>query len=147
MELQKASEAISNYIRECSNIIHTKGHQIAQEYDLTYDQYHLLIYLSFSKTPPTISEISKKYNRAQNTISEKISRLEEKELVSRIDDSMDRRITRVIITEKGLDLINTIRQERSNRVTYIALKKMKNREVENLLTNLTKLYNNLNKED
>lgn len=147
MELQKASEAISNYIRECSNIIHTKGHQIAQEYDLTYDQYHLLIYLSFSKTPPTISEISKKYNRAQNTISEKISRLEEKELVSRIDDSMDRRITRVIITEKGLDLINTIRQERSNRVTYIALKKMKNREVENLLTNLSKLYNNLNKED
>ncbi|MCF6462964.1 MarR family winged helix-turn-helix transcriptional regulator [Clostridium sp. Cult1] len=147
MELQKASEAISNYIRECSNIIHTKGHQIAQEYDLTYDQYHLLIYLSFSKTPPTISEISKKYNRAQNTISEKISRLEEKELVSRIDDSMDRRITRVIITEKGLNLINTIRQERSNRVTYIALKKMNNREVENLLTNLTKLYNNLNKED
>mgnify|MGYP001018576494 CR=1 FL=1 len=147
MELQKASEAISNYIRECSNIIHKKGHQIAQEYDLTYDQYHLLIYLSFSKTPPTISEISKKYNRAQNTISEKISRLEEKELVSRIDDSMDRRITRVIITEKGLNLINTIRQERSNRVTYIALKKMNNREVENLLTNLTKLYNNLNKED
>ena len=60
---------------------------------------------------------------------------------------MDRRITRVIITEKGLNLINTIRQERSNRVTYIALKKMNNREVENLLTNLTKLYNNLNKED
>lgn len=147
MELQRVSETISNYIRDCSNIIHTKGHQIAQEYDLTYDQYHLLIYLSFSKTPPTISEISKKYNRAQNTISEKISRLEEKELVSRIDDSMDRRITRVIITEKGLDLINTIRQERSNRVTYIALKKMNNREVENLLTNLTKLYNNLNKED
>ena len=147
MELQKTSEVISNYIRECSNIIHTKGHQIAQEYDLTYDQYHLLIYLSFSKKPPTINEISKKFSRAQNTISEKISRLEEKELVSRIGDPMDRRVTRVIITEKGHNLIHTIRQERSNRVTYIALEKMEKGEVESLLTNLSKLYNYLNKEE
>ncbi|CCQ97846.1 putative Uncharacterized HTH-type transcriptional regulator YsmB [[Clostridium] ultunense Esp] len=147
MELQKASETISDYIRECSNIIHTKGHQIAQEYGLTYDQYHLLIYLSFSEKPPTINEISKKFNRAQNTISEKISRLEEKELVSRVDDPKDRRVTRVIITERGLDLIHTIRQERSNRVTYIALEKMEKDEIENLLTNLSILYNNLKKED
>lgn len=147
MELQKASETISNYIRECSNIIHTKGHQIAQEYGLTYDQYHLLIYLSFREKPPTINEISKKFNRAQNTISEKISRLEEKELVSRVDDLKDRRITRVIITERGLNLIHTIRQVRSNRVTYTALEKMKKDEIENLLINLSILYNNLKKED
>lgn len=147
MELQKASETISNYIRECSNIIHTKGHQIAQEYGLTYDQYHLLIYLSFREKPPTINEISKKFNRAQNTISEKISRLEEKELVSRVDDLKDRRITRVIITERGLNLIHTIRQVRSNRVTYTALEKMEKDEIENLLINLSILYNNLKKED
>ncbi|MCF6466788.1 MarR family winged helix-turn-helix transcriptional regulator [Clostridium sp. Cult2] len=146
MELQKTSETISNYIRECSNIIHKKGHQIAQEYDLTYDQYHLLIYLSFCETPPTINEISNKFNRAQNTMSEKISRLEEKELVSRMDDIEDRRVTRVKITEKGLNLINVIRQERSNRVTYVALKKMKIDEIENLLTNLSKFYNNLKEE-
>ena len=128
MELHKASEIISNYIRECSNIIHRKGHQIAQEYDLTYDQYHLLIYLSFSEHPPTINEISKKFNRAQNTISEKISRLEEKGLVNRRDDIEDRRVTRVEITEKGVNLINLIRQERSNRVTYVALEKMRTDE-------------------
>lgn len=146
MELQKISETISNYIRECSNIIHTKGHQIAQEYDLTYDQYHLLIYLSFSDKPPTINEISRKFNRAQNTISEKITRLEEKGLVSRVDDIDDRRITRVIISEEGLNLIRIIKQERSNRVTFIALEKMKRNEAEDLLNNLGKLYNNLNKE-
>ncbi|HSH36754.1 MarR family winged helix-turn-helix transcriptional regulator [Schnuerera sp.] len=146
MELQKISETISNYIRECSNIIHTKGHQIAQEYDLTYDQYHLLIYLSFSDKPPTINEISRKFNRAQNTISEKITRLEEKGLVSRVDDIDDRRITRVIISEEGLNLIRIIKQERSNRVTFIALEKMKKNEAEDLLNNLGKLYNNLNKE-
>ena len=146
MDLQKKSESISNYIRECSNIIHAKGHQIAQEYDLTYDQYHLLIYLSFMQTPPTISDISKKFNRAQNTISEKVSRLEEKNLAIRTDDEQDRRITRVIITEKGIELIHTIKQERSNRATYRALEKMDESEVDNLLLSLTKLYDNLKEE-
>ncbi len=63
MELQKKSESISYYIRECSNIIHHKGHQIAQEYGLTYDQHHLLIYLNKSKVAPTINDISNKFNR------------------------------------------------------------------------------------
>ncbi len=145
MDLQKKSESISNYIRECSNIIHIKGHQIAQEYNLTYDQYHLLVYLSLIETPPTISDISKKFGRAQNTISEKISRLEEKELANRVDDKEDRRITRVVITEKGRDLIHTIKRERSNRATFVALEKMDESEVDSLLKNLTILYDNLNK--
>ena len=145
MDLQKKSESISYYIRECSNIIHTKGHQIAQEYNLTYDQYHLLVYLNLVETPPTISDISKKFGRAQNTISEKISRLEEKGLANRVDDKEDRRITRVTITEEGKDLVHIIKRERSNRATYAALEKMDKSEVDNLLKNLTILYDNLNK--
>lgn len=145
--MQNISETISRYIRECSDIIHTKGHQIAKEYGLTYDQYHLLVYLNSLKSPPTISEISDKLNRAQNTISEKITRLEEKGLVNRIDDSTDRRVTRVIATELGIELISNIRRERSNRVTYLALSQMEKNDVENLLIFLEKLYNNLKREE
>lgn len=145
MELQKLSDAISDCIRGCNNIVHRKGHQIAKEYDLTYDQYHLLIYLKGIEEPPTINEISEKFNRAQNTISEKISRLEEKKLIDRIDDVNDRRITRVVITEKGVGLIKTIKKERSYRAVYLALSKMEKKEVENLLNNLEKLYSNLDK--
>ena len=94
MDLHKKSESISNYIRECSNIIHTKGHQIAQEYGLTYDQYHLLIYIELKERAPTINDIAEKFNKAQNTISEKVSRLEEKGLINRIGDEQDRRVTR-----------------------------------------------------
>lgn len=94
-------------------------------------------------TPPTINEISNKSNRAQNTISEKISRLEGKGLVKRINDVCDRRITRVAITEDGLKLIKDIKKERSNRVIYAALSKMEEVEVDNLLSALEKLYNNL----
>jgi len=110
MDLQHASEVISRYIWECSNIIHAKGHNIAKECGLTYDQYHRLIYLKNSKEPPTINEISNILNRAQNTISEKVTRLEEKGLVKRIDDEKDRRIKRVFVTEEGLKLVETIKK-------------------------------------
>lgn len=143
MELQQASETISKYIWDCSNIIHAKGHNIAKEHGLTYDQYHLLIYLKNSKEPPTINEISNILNRAQNTISEKVTRLEEKGLVKRVDDEKDRRITRVLVTEEGLKLVEAIKKERNNRATYMALLKMEDIEVRNLLFTLEKLYNNL----
>jgi len=142
-KLKDESESISFYIRECSNIIHEKGHQIAEEYGLTYDQYHLLLYLNFREIPPAINDISKRFNRAQNTMSEKISRLVEKGLVLKVDDEKDRRITRVIITEKGKDLIDIIRQERTNRIVYRAIEKMDKDEVDNLLINLNRLYDNL----
>lgn len=146
MELQKKSESISYYIKECNNVIHRKGHQIAQEYGLTYDQHHLLIYLNKSKVAPTINDISNKFNRAQNTISEKVSRLEDKGLVKRCEDVEDRRITRVYITERGKELIHTIKQERSNRVVYSALKNMEDEEVDELLKNLAKLHDVLTEE-
>ncbi|WP_236908142.1 MarR family winged helix-turn-helix transcriptional regulator [Clostridium sp. Cult3] len=143
MNIQQRSESISYYIRECNSIIHLKGHQIAQEYGLTYDQYHLLVHLDLSEQSPTINDLSDKFNRAQNTISEKVSRLEEKGLVERIGDTEDRRITRVVITVKGEDLIHAIREERSNRATFKALEKMEEEEIDALLNNLIILYNNL----
>lgn len=143
MELDIKSGLISDYIRKCSSIIHQKGHHIAKEYDLSYDQYHLLIYLNLMEEPPTIKEIAEKFNKAQNTTSERISRLEEKKLVQRIDDDQDRRVIRVISTEKGIKLIETIKEERSNRGVYLALEEMKKEEIDDLLLSLTKLYDNL----
>lgn len=143
MELKNTSEIISNYIWECSKIIHVKKHNIAKEYGLTYDQFHLLIYLKKLNEPPTINNISNKLKRAQNTVSEKISRLEEKGYVKRIRDEKDRRITRVLITEEGLDILKAINKEKSHRVTYLALSKMEKEEVESLLRTLGKLYMNM----
>ncbi len=97
------------------------------------------------KRAPTINDIAKKFNKAQNTTSEKISRLEEKGLVNRVGDKQDRRMTRVTITRQGKSLIDTIKQERSNRATYVALETMNESEVDSLLLNLARLYNNLNK--
>lgn len=140
MELQDISEHISEHIMEISKIIHKKGHTIAREYGLTYDQFHMLLYLKKSQNPPTINELASKSHRAQNTVSEKISRLEEKGLVRRVGDEKDRRITRVQITEKGLDLVKTIKKEKGNKIIYSALRSMEVEEVNNLNRSLERLY-------
>lgn len=147
MDFEEKAEKIVTYIRRSERQIHKKGHKIAQEYNLTLDQYHLLLYLNCLENPPTIGEIAEKYERAQNTISEKISRLEEKFLVERKSDLSDRRICRVDITLKGKELVNTIRKERRDKSVLRALSYMNEKEVDSLVEGLEKLYNNLDKEE
>ena len=147
MDLLEKSEKISRYIRDCNNIIHIKGHDIAKEYGLTYDQYHLLLFLQRNiDEPPSIRDLSKRFKRAQNTTSEKITRLEEKDLLEKITDEEDRRIMRVKIKDEGIRIIDEIRKERTHRVTYKALKKMKEEDIDKLLISLEFLYENIKEE-
>ncbi len=141
------SEEISKYIRYTSDIIHEEGHKIACEHGLTFDQYHLLLYIKHCPTPPSIREISEKFNRAQNTISEKITRLEDKDLVRREQDTKDRRIIRVIILDEGIRLIHDIRKERTERVAFKAIDDMDEESVNQLLSGLIKFYENILKEE
>ena len=147
MDLLEKSERVSRYIRQCNNIIHTRGHDIAKEYGLTYDQYHLLLFLKMNiDEPPSIRDLSKRFNKAQNTTSEKISRLEEKKLVEKLVDEDDRRVMRVKIKEEGIDIIDKIRKERTHRITYKALSKMEEEEVDKLLSSLEFLYDEFKEE-
>lgn len=145
MDLQKKSEKIADYIRSCNKIIHRKSHELAKSYNLTIDQYHMLFHIKYMKAEPSIGELAQKYDKAQNTISEKISRLEEKGLVYRKEDLLDRRVCRVCITDKGKNIVNIIRKERSNKAVFSALNNMKDDEIENLMISLEKLLNCLEK--
>lgn len=146
MNLEEKAEIIASYIRKSDRIIHRKGHELAQNYGLTIEQYHLLVYLNMEESPPAIGEIAKKYCNAQNTMSEKISRLEEKQLVERKSDPSDKRLTRVIVTLKGKELICTIKKERRNKSILKAINSMSEGNVDNLIINLEILYNNLSRE-
>ena len=147
MDLEEKAELVATYIRKSDRIIHRKGHELAQNYGLTIEQYHLLFYLNMLERPPTIGEIAKKYCNAQNTMSEKISRLEEKQLVERKSDSVDRRVTRVIVSPKGKKLVCTIKKERRNKSVLKALNSMSEESIDNLIIDLETLYNNLSKEE
>lgn len=147
MELQKNTDEIVYYIRECNRLIHMKGHEIAESHNLTLDQYHLLLYLYLKEDSPTIGELAKIFEKAQNTISEKVTRLEEKKFIERYQDKDDRRCKRVLITQSGSNLIETIRRERSDKFVKNAIQHMNDDEIHDLIIGLKKLMYYLCKED
>lgn len=97
--------------------VHSRFHKTAKEYGLTLDQFHLLIELEeleiklSNSAGPKINEIASKRNLSQNTISERITRLEKMNLVIRVKDESDRRISRVKLSEQGRELLKQISNE------------------------------------
>jgi len=106
---------ISNLLTEINRLLHGKHHDLALQHGLSSEQFHLLVELdelslAFSEDgmAPTVGEIAQSLNRAQNTVSEKISRLERRGLVERVPDAEDRRITRIVLTERCRKLLAAI---------------------------------------
>lgn len=145
MSLENKTEDIVRNVRLISRMIHMKRHEIAQSYNLTLDQFHTLIYLNNTISPPTIGEIATEIRKAQNTISERISRLEEKALVERIRDEHDRRISRVKLTDKGTELINSIHYQSSNEFVRKALINIDEETVESMVYGLEQLAQSLDR--
>lgn len=145
MDLSRKTEEIVKYVRQVTSVIHKKRHDIAQNNNLTLDQFHTLIYLKKVDYPPTIGEMARETNKAQNTISERISRLEEKGLVERVKDENDRRVSRVALTQAGLELISSINYQASTELVKNALININEEVVDNMLYGLEELAKQLEK--
>ena len=136
--------------QQVERIIHLKHHEIAKKYGLTMEQFHLLIELdeleldiiSEKALPPTIGEIAADIGNAPHTLSGRIKRLEKKGLVKKIRDEKDLRINRVIFTQKGRDLIDTIKKESGDEFVQKAVK-MDKKTLNDLLNGLKELTQSL----
>lgn len=133
---------------EIDNLIHQNYHTIAKKNNLTLEQFHLLIELDdlmldipAEHEGPTVGEIAKTINNSQNTVSERITRLEKKGLVIRVRDQNDRRISRVLLTGEGRDFIKTIDKQANSHFLLNSLSKMKDTDIENLERCLKTLIN------
>lgn len=146
MSIRKKTDKIVENIRAINELIHMRYHQLAQENNLSLDQFHLLVHLEFYEKPPTIGDIAKRSRRAQNTISERVSRLEEKGLLERIKDEGDRRISRVIMTKAGKDLMSSISYQARNEFVFKALSRIEDDIATDLLEGLDLLVENLRAE-
>jgi DNA-binding MarR family transcriptional regulator len=93
--------------------------------------------------PPTIGELAADIGNAPHTLSGRIKRLEKKGLIKKIQDEKDLRINRVVFTEKGQELINTIKKEAHNAFIQNALKKMDKETLDNFFEGLKELNKNL----
>lgn len=136
--------------KEAEMIIHENYHLLAQKYDLSLDQFHLLLELDelmldirCDTEAPTIGTIAKNVNVSQNTVSERITRLEKKGFVQRLPDKKDRRVSHVVLTDKGNKLLQSINKEAETDFTYTALSKMTNDELSQFLKCYQKLIINM----
>lgn len=146
-------EKISKIIqlkKDIDSCIHRKHHQLAQNYDLSLEQYHLLVELdelmlmvNDELVAPTVGEIAKSVNNTQNTVSEKITRLENKGLVERIKDSKDKRISRVVLTKEGREYIESISKQANNRFLFNSISDMEDVDIDNLYTSLEVLLKHM----
>lgn len=150
MSKEEKIQKIIQYKKDIDSFIHKKHHQLAQKYDLSLEQYHLLVELdelmlevNDEYVAPTVGEIAKSVNNSQNTVSEKITRLENRGLVKRIKDSKDKRISRVVLTEEGRDYINSISRQANNRFLFDSISSMEEKCIDNLLESLKELLKHM----
>lgn len=152
----KKDEKIKNIIEYRSainSLVHERYHTLAQNYNLSLEQFHLLIELdelvltvNDETLAPTIGDIAKSISNSQNTVSEKITRLENKGLVTRVKDSKDRRISRVILTEEGRKLIDEISSQATSKFLFDSISCLEEETIDKLLFGLEKLYEKMRSE-
>lgn len=138
-------------LKELDRCIHENHHMRAVEAGITVEQYHLLLHLARINTckgrkMPTIGQLAEKFNNAQNTMSEKISRLQKKEFIKRVRDDKDRRITRISLSDKGSNLLENIHSKAEEKALLNALSSMNEETINRFSTELKEIISNLKKQ-
>lgn len=123
---------ITDMFRSIHCMIHERHHRLAEEMKLSVDQFHLLVYIIDQKEPLSIGRLAGVFNLAHNTMSEKLSRMEEKGLLEKVKDESDRRIHRIQLTKKGRKLIESIRHTARKEYVANALSKMEQKDLDAL---------------
>lgn len=140
------AEKILKYLDEIQDIIHSKHHELAIKYNLTVEEFHILLHLQMKTSSPTVNELAASFNNASNTMSEKLTRLENKELIIKIKDNRDRRIYRITLTQKGKKIIDDICYEAENSFVTASISKIDEKELDTLILSLQNIIKQL-KED
>lgn len=146
MKKEDKIREIIKYKDSIDKCVHLKFHELVQKHGLRVEQFHLLLRLDrlMSETDnenkvPTVTEIASKFNNSQNTMSERITRLENKGLVKREKDSIDKRISRVALTKEGKKLIDSISNEAESQFVVNSISKLEDKEIDTLSELLKKV--------
>ncbi|KAF5088877.1 MarR family winged helix-turn-helix transcriptional regulator [Methanobacterium aggregans] len=148
---EKVDEAIE-YWNKLNKSLHLKHHEAAKRYDLSLEQFHLLLELEelelnvqgdVSQKVPSVGEIAVRKGCAPHTISERLSRLQKKGLVDRVKDPHDLRISRIILTKKGKGIIKHIRHESRDIFLKNLFESMDKGSLEELVEGLKELMKKL----
>jgi DNA-binding MarR family transcriptional regulator len=107
MHNQEVFVDLEKNLREICINIKNKGRQMLQHFDLTPPQFEALQHL-VREGDQTLGELSLKMYLACSTITDLLDRMEKSELVLRVKDLKDKRITRVKVLPKGFQVIESV---------------------------------------
>ena len=111
-------EYIEKYLRKIDYIVRKKGREILNDFNMTIPQFTALQIL-INTGDMTIGELSQKMSLACSTITDLIDRMEKSGLVMRKKDLKDKRIVRIEVLPKGLDILEQVLKK---RIEFLELK-------------------------
>jgi len=109
---------IEKYLRKIDYIVRKKGREILNDFNMTIPQFTALQIL-INTGDMTIGELSQKMSLACSTITDLIDRMEKTGLVIRKKDLKDKRIVRIEVLPKGLDILEQVLKK---RIEFLELK-------------------------
>jgi len=110
-DFQIADPVVNAYVLllNTSDIVARHAETQLSKLGITCTQYSVLVTLSVCQQPPTLTELSQRLFRTKNGLTTVIDHMESDGLVKRVRDNADRRAIRVMATEKGAQLFETVR--------------------------------------
>jgi DNA-binding MarR family transcriptional regulator len=129
---------IERLLRHVALIIKKRGRDILVDFGITSPQFNALLTL---KDHPniTMGDLCEKLFLACSTATDLIDRMEKNGFLERARDSQDRRVIRLSISEKGIQVINEVIVARQHYVASI-LEKLTDEEIDQLGDSLDKLH-------
>ncbi len=137
-EIESNVVAIEKYLRKIDWIIRKKGREILNDINITDPQFIALQHL-VNNQQLTIGELSQKMSLACSTITDLIDRMEKSELVNREKDEQDKRIVRLVVQSKGLEIVQQVLEKRREYLSG-KLAGLSDDDKDILLRNLKYLY-------
>lgn len=125
-------------IRHLCTVIKQKGREILTDFEITPPQFEALQYL-INEDNLTIGELSNQMFLACSTITDLVDRMEKNMLVKRTRDEKDRRVVRIIVLEKGHQLINEVLHARRNYLAEL-LKDLTQAQKDQILQGIGMVY-------
>jgi MarR family 2-MHQ and catechol resistance regulon transcriptional repressor len=111
IDFKIADPVINTYVLllNTSDIVARYAETQLAKLGITSTQYTVLVTLSACPQPPTLTELSQRLFRTKNSLTTVIDNMERDGLVKRVKDNVDRRAIRVMATDKGVGLFESVR--------------------------------------
>lgn len=135
---------IEKQLRLVASIIKETGRQLLKDVGITPPQFVALQWISEDEGI-TIGELSSRVYMAFSTTTDMIDRLEERELVKRVKDENDKRLVRIHLQTKGLDLIKDVIRKRQSFLAE-KLGALSDNEISGFQIGLQHIYDEIRKD-